>query len=75
MPVHALTEPTTEAKPLQSCDPLSLKRFAEKDRNCKAVYRAMKMAALEGTGLERLKLSLLLFRRISFERNLLISKC
>ena len=73
MPVHALTEPTTEAKPLRSCDPLSLKRSAEKDRNCKAVYRAIKMAAL--AGLERLKLSLLLFRRLSFERNLLLSKC
>ena len=40
------------------------------------IYRAIKMAALEGdTVSERLKSSLLLFRRLSFEQNLIISMC
>ena len=39
------------------------------------IYRAVKMAALEGTVLERLKSSLLLFLRISFKRNLIRRMC
>ena len=39
------------------------------------IYRAIKMAALEGTVLERLKSSLVLFRRLSFERNLIRVMC
>ena len=39
------------------------------------IYRAIKMAALEGTVLERLKSSLVPFRRLSFERNLIRMMC
>ena len=43
--------------------------------HCIYIYRAIKMATLENTVLERLKSSLLLFRHLSFERNLIISTC